>query len=196
MKGIITKALAAVCGTSLVAGAGGCWCYHNLVDPCYPERYESQSREEIKESFAPQVYNGHVLEQTIWNYHFETGSDKLTAGGMERLDYLVQRRPCPDPMLYLQTAHDLTYDQAAPEKFIAAHEELDQKRKRAVVNYLNAMTAGRNSSFVVVVHDPPFPGIAAQPTATALGKSNAAAQGVLPQGGGAAGGGAAAAGGH
>src|SRR5262245_49955435 len=52
-------------------------CYRNFIDPCYPERYEHAARQAVLAPFAQQVHNGHVLNQTIWNYYFEAGSDKL-----------------------------------------------------------------------------------------------------------------------
>ena len=66
--------------------------------------------------FAPQVNNGQVLDQTIWNYHFEPGTDRLTAGGLEHLAYIARRRPHPDTAVYLQTAQDVAYDPASPDK--------------------------------------------------------------------------------
>src|SRR5436309_10856752 len=109
MKGFIAKALAEGCLTG-AAAAGGCAQYRNVVDPCYPQRYECTARKEVLEAFGPQVQNGHILDQTIWNYHFVEGTDKLTAGGYDFLDYLVRRRPAPDGRVFLATARDLRYD--------------------------------------------------------------------------------------
>src|SRR5438876_1161430 len=100
MKGLIKKGVTAACLTGGLAVAGGCDTYRNLVDPCYPERYEYAARQEVQAAFAPQVYNGHVLDQTVWNYHFEPGEAKLTKGGQEHLVYLARRRPCPDGTIY------------------------------------------------------------------------------------------------
>ena len=74
--------------------------YRDLVDPCYPERYNYQARQEVVASYTPQVQNGHVLDQTVWNYDFEAGTDRLTGGGLEHLAYLARRRPQPDPVVY------------------------------------------------------------------------------------------------
>src|SRR6516225_8236195 len=103
MKGFITKTLKTACGLGLL-GMTGCFGYYDLVDPCYPERYNSMARHEVNQAFAPQMQNGHILDQTIWNFKFEEGTDKLTPGGMDHLAYLARRRPCPDPTIYLQTA--------------------------------------------------------------------------------------------
>ena len=43
MKGFIKKRLAACVAGGLVL-AGGC-CYRDLVDPCYPERFEYAARQ-------------------------------------------------------------------------------------------------------------------------------------------------------
>src|SRR5262249_10008226 len=158
----------------------GCDCYRSIVDPCYPQRYEYAARQELNMAFAPQVRNGHVLDQTVWNYHFEAGTDKLTPGGMEYLAYLARRRPCPDPTVYLQTAQDITYDPAAPEKFSEKRGLLDTKRIQAIQNYLTAQTASRHLAFEVVVHDPAEVGLNAIPVGISVLKMNNGAQGVLP----------------
>jgi hypothetical protein len=53
------------------------------------------------------VNNGHVLEQTVWNWHFESGSDVLTPAGQAKLDAISQVRPHPDGKIYLQVARDV-----------------------------------------------------------------------------------------
>jgi hypothetical protein len=169
MNGFIKKKLAACVAGGLVLG-GGCH-YRDLVDPCYPERYEYAARQEIYGAVAPQVSNGHVLDQTIWNYHFEPGKDRLTPGGLEYLAYLARRRPCPDPTVYLQTAQDLLYDQAKPEGYATARAALDAARMKAVKDFLTAQTAGRQVDFQVVVHDPADPGIAAAQIVGAVGST-------------------------
>lgn len=194
MNGFITKrALAACVLGALVAAGSGCGPkYQNLVDPCYPERYEAMARQSVHNALTPQVTNGHVLDQTVWNYHFEAGSDKLTPGGMEKLSYIARRRPAPDTMVYLQTAKDLTYDQAAPEKFIEARTTLDNKRMQVVKTYLNAVTAGRGVLFDVVAHDPSEVGMHAGAKAGIIARRDAAVAGSLPSstggGGGSSGG--------
>src|SRR5689334_10434362 len=101
MKGLIGKAVAVLGCASALAGMGGCDHYRDVVDPCYPQRYWYQSRENVHAAFAPQVRNGHVLDQTVWNYHFEEGTDKLTAGGQAQLNYIARRRPMADPCVFL-----------------------------------------------------------------------------------------------
>jgi hypothetical protein len=186
MKGFIAKA---ACGAGLLTGAFGCnwWgieTYSDLVDPCYPQRYEYAARQEVIGAVAPQMSNGHVLDQTVWNTHFEAGSEKLTPGGLAKLGQLARRRPAPDPIVYIETAQDVAYDAANPDKTTQARKELDQKRADAVQKYLQAYAGSRGMSFQVLVHDPNEVGMSAIPAAQSIQRSNAGAVGLLPGGGG------------
>ncbi len=181
MKGLISKALAALCGLAAAAGVG---CLpKKCVDPCYPERYNFMARQETNAAMAPQVQNGHVLDQTIWNGYFEPGTDKLSTGGLERLAYLARRRPCPDTNLYLQTAQDVVYEQAHPEKLVETRQMLDGKRIAAVQAYLAAQTAGRPMHFQILVHDPAEPSLASTPVNSSVTKMYQFFQGGLMMGG-------------
>jgi len=91
MKGFIAKTVTTV---GLSGAVLGCY-YRDIVDPCYPQRYEYAARMEVNQALAPQVRNGHILEQTVWNYEFEPGTPRLTPGGMDHLAYLARRRPAP-----------------------------------------------------------------------------------------------------
>jgi hypothetical protein len=188
MKGFIRKAVLAACGA---AGALGCYGYRDLVDVCYPVRYNYMAREEVNGAFAPQVQNGHVLDQTIWNYFFEPGTDRLTPLGLDRLAYLARRRPCPDPNLWLQTAQDIIYDSAAPEKMAEAREDLDKKRINAVTCFLVQQTAGRPMAFHIVVHDPAEAGLSAVPVNLSVLQMYYRFRGGLISGGNVTGGGGA-----
>jgi hypothetical protein len=159
--------LAGLCGLVL-ASLSGCYEYSDVVDPCYPARYYATSRNELIGAIAPQVNNGHILDQTVWNYDFDPGTDRLTAAGLLKLSYLARRRPAPDCTIYVQTAEDLSYDPATPNRLVESRTELDNKRREAVYKYLNAETAGRNLTFNVLVHDPADPGFAARPLGTAV----------------------------
>jgi len=167
MNGFIAKTLTAATLAGGLLSGPGCWRYRDLVDPCYPERYEFAARREVVEAITPQVHNGHVLDQTVWNSMFEydeerhVGTDRLTAAGMEHLAYLARRRPCPDPNIYLQTAQDVGYDPAVPEAFVQNRATLDALRIAAVQKFLGAYTAGRNLSFNVCLHDPAEVGMSA-----------------------------------
>jgi hypothetical protein len=194
MKGfIVTRTLTVLCAGGGLALSAGCAEYRNIVDPCYPQRYEFAARHEEMAALAPQVFNGHVLDQTIWNYQFEPGTDKLTPGGMEHLAYLARRRPYPDAMIYLQTAQDIPYDPAAPGKFSELRGKLDASRIQAIQSYLTAETAGRNLVFQVAVHDPAEVGLNAVPVQNAVNGMYTGFRGIMPFGGpsGAGGGGSA-----
>ena len=187
--------LAGLCGLALTA-LGGCDGYQDLVDPCYPARYNAMSHAELNAAIAPQVNNGHVLDQTIWNFHFDAGTDRLNAAGLEKLSYLARRRPAPDTTIWLQTAEDLVYDPAAPTKLVDGRSDLDGKRREAITRYLSAEAAGRGLAFNVVVHDPADAGFSARAlsnTTTAMygrfgGATVGAGVGVNPSGGAGAGG--------
>ncbi len=153
MKGLVKKALtgaALACGVS----AGGCESYPKCVDPCWPERYNNTARREVISAFAPQVQNGHILDQTIYNYQFEEGKAELTASGRDQLDTLVRRRPVPDPRIFLAEARDIAYEPSNPDALDVARRDLDNRRSAAIQKYLAAQTAGRPMQFEVVVHDP------------------------------------------
>src|SRR5262245_50452057 len=109
----------------IVAGAGtaalvGCYAHSDFVDNDWPYHYNQIARHSVIDAFNAQANNGHVLDQTIWNWHFEsevdmqTGERRPTArlhpAGMTHLMYLIRRTPAPDFNIYLQTAQDIPYD--------------------------------------------------------------------------------------
>lgn len=191
MKGLIKQAAAALGLGAVVAGAGGCYGYRDLVDPCYPERYEYMARQEVHGAFAPQVQNGRALDQTVWDWHFEPGLARLTLGGMEHLDYIVRRRPQPYTTVYVQTAKNVVYDSDHPDKMAEGRTDLDSRRVLAVQQYLIAKTAGRGLDFQVLVHDPSDQELSAAWSAFTMAKMLARPQGGLMTtgSGGASGGG-------
>jgi len=184
MNGFIQRTVLTLAGAGALAATQGCHEYNEIVDPCYPERYEYAARQEVKAAIGPQVMNGHVLDQTVWNYQFAPGTEVLTPYGLDHLAYLARRRPTPDPVIYLQTAQDIAYDPSAPGKFAEARTALDGKRIKAIQDYLTAQTAGRPVAFQVVVHDPGDPSISANPAGIAVQRMYGGAVGVLPLGGG------------
>ncbi|HYV39742.1 MAG TPA: hypothetical protein VE988_28900 [Gemmataceae bacterium] len=202
MNGFIKRTMSIVCLGGAAAVSGCCKDDCRLCDyydNCRIERYGSLARDSVMHTVGAQVNNGHVLDQTVFTYHFEAGTDKLTKGGLEHLAYLARRRPQPDPIIYLQTAstQDVAYDPAAPiDQFSKERAELDGKRIQAVQRFLNADTAGRAASFTVVLHDAPTPGLPATSIGIANQRLNNNFQGSLGGGmvGGAAGAGGAAGG--
>jgi hypothetical protein len=160
--GKMTKLLS---GAVLAGGVLTTGCHHGGKerewhgDPCWPDRYSNEARKLQVAGFEPQVLNGHILDQTIWNQHFDMGSDKLNAAGMDKLDQLARRRPAPDTRIFLQTARDLTFNPEKPGDYATKRSELDVKRAAAIKQYLETSLTGRPSKFEVEVHDPAMPGI-------------------------------------
>jgi hypothetical protein len=161
----MTKLVAGVVlagGAALAAGCHGDGEHGGIQahgDPCWPDRYSNESRAAVVANFQPQVENGQVLDQTVWNTHFEYGTDKLNGAGMDKLDQIARRRPHPDPRVFLQTARDMAYDAAKPEEYAAKRQELDTRRVAAVQKYLSASLTGRPATFDIQIHDPSVPGI-------------------------------------
>jgi hypothetical protein len=163
----------------------------DLYDRCYPQRYMSLARREVNLAFTPQVQNGQVLDQTVWNHHFELGTDRLTPGGMAALQMISRRRPCPDQTVYLATSLDLSYDPNCPDRYCGARQELDSRRVAAVQKYLTGLNCGRPVDFQVLVHDPSDVTISTMPATLSVIQMYARFRGGLTTGGGGAGGGAA-----
>ena len=79
--------------------------------------------------FAAQVNNGQVLNQTVWNWYFETGTDKLTPAGRTKLDSIAQTRPQPDGReLYLQAARDVVVYGAGEHRTRSAPSRSELRR--------------------------------------------------------------------
>ena len=168
MNRMIRAAAAAVV---LAGGLGSVGCVHsggpsiedryrNYVDPCYPERYNHMARLEVVAPFAQQVHNGHVMNQTVYNWYFEAGSDKLTPAGVEKLDSLARVRPVPDAKIYIQTARDIVVTAENTGKIADLRANLDAKRGAAIQKYMAEQPAfGTAVAYEVYVHDPVVPGI-------------------------------------
>lgn len=184
MKGFINRYTAGLWVSAvlcLAAWQAGCQpLKYHVCDPCYPERYWYEARHNYRHLYANQTNNGHVLDQTVWNYHFEkdykkdpeTGNwsssptAKLNQMGVEHLQYLVRRRPKADPKLYLQTSVDVAYNPAiAPEEMANLRAHLDKERMASINHFLVAHLRNRHHeyAFQIVVHDPGDVTIAATP---------------------------------
>ena len=153
-----------VIGLTGLGGVASLGCHsdgeHKYGDPCWPDRYAAEARAKQVALFEPQVTNGNILDHTVWNYHFEAGTDKLNAAGKDKLDQLGRRRPAPDAVIYLQTMRDADYDAATPEAYANKRADVDSKRVLAVQKYLGATLSGRPPlTFMVQIHDPAPPGI-------------------------------------
>jgi hypothetical protein len=132
--------------------------YRNCVDTNWPERYNYAARQAVLAPFEQQAASGHFLHQTIWNWYFEPGTDRLTAGGMQKLDSLARTTPGPDTKIYLQTARDLVMTADNIDKFAAQRTELDAKRAAAIQRYMSTQP-GPAVAYEIAVHDAAVPGL-------------------------------------
>jgi hypothetical protein len=134
--------------------------------------------------FAQQVVNGHVLNQTIWNYYFEFGTDTLSPAGIEKLTSIARVRPGPDPKLYIQTARDIPAS-VDPLKIPDVRADLDAKRAVSIQKYLASQPAfGGAVAYEVFVHDAATPGLNAEMASSAYRGSFRGYAGGIASGGG------------
>ena len=139
-------------------GRGGDHVRMGCYDSCWPDRYSYAARQSVVAPFAQQAATGHFLHQTLWNYYFEQGTDKLTPGGMEKLDSVARTTPSPDPRLYIQTARDVAVTPENMDKVVALRNDLNGKRAAAIKKYMTTQF-GSGMEYEVYVHDAPVPGI-------------------------------------
>ena len=171
MKGFITKTVTGLCLSITLSALGGCNHYRDIVDPCWPERYNSLARQSVRDLSNAQAEKGHILDQTIWNWHFEADAKggqgaTLNGAGIETLKLISRRLPAPDFQIYLQTAQDLPYTAGvAPEKYVADRNKLNERRIQAIQNFLAAQAPKSGAgAYTVGVHDFVAPGIPANVT--------------------------------
>ncbi len=124
----------------------------------WPQRNSYLARESVLHPFEVQMNNATVLNGVLNNLDFESGSDKLNGVGRDKLDRHARKMPAPDGKVYLQTAADVPFDAAAPEKAVQVRTDLDQKRAQAVLSYLNTRPNTRGVAFEVVAIDIADPG--------------------------------------
>jgi hypothetical protein len=132
--------------------------YRNWFDTNWPDRYDYAARQGVLAPFGQQVTNGHFLHQTVWNWYFEPGSDKLTPGGMDKLDSLARTTPGPDTKIYIQTARDLVVTPENTDKIVAMRTDLDSRRAAAIQRYMGTQPGGA-IPYEIAVHDAPVPGM-------------------------------------
>jgi hypothetical protein len=144
------------CGAGARDGGGLGACYRNWVDVNWPDRYNYAARQSVVAPFAQQAATGHFLNQTLWNFYFEPTSDKLTPGGMDKLNALAHATPGPDSRIYLQHAHDIAVTQENMDKVGAQRNDLDARRAAMVRRYM-ASSFGPPMDYEILVHDAPTP---------------------------------------
>lgn len=174
-----SKALAAGLA-SLLAGLAGCTgTYYDVVDPCYPQRYNCKARGEVVEPLNTQAANGLALEQTLYNHYFAEGTDDLLPGGKDLLVRIARRRPMPEPMVYVQAANDgKILNNQNLDEIAAQRKELNEKRVKAVTAFLKAIRP--DFAFTVAVHDPSRVGIDAMEGMQSVRDMHSSAIGNMP----------------
>ena len=125
----------------------GCFGYRDVVDPYYPKRYNVDARNSVRTALAPQVSNGNVLDQTVWDFHFESGKPELNAMGKDHLKRLARRRPVAQEVIFLQVAQN-------PDENVN-NKELNKARSENIKTYITKMSQDKvHPEFQVVLHDP------------------------------------------
>ena len=125
----------------------GCFGYRDVVDPYYPKRYNVDARNSVRTALAPQVSNGNVLDQTVWDFHFESGKPELNAMGKDHLKRLARRRPVAQEVIFLQVAQN-------PDEKVN-NKELNKARSENIKAYMTKISQDKvHPEFQVVLHDP------------------------------------------
>ncbi len=189
--------LAGVLATGMVSITGCVGTYSDIVDPCYPERYNCMARGSVVEPQKTMDTNGTALEQTVYNYHFREGSDELLPGGKSLLIRLARRRPQPETQIYVQTTNDESVlSNRNLEEIGPKRKELNEKRVKVVAEFLKAIRP--DVGFTITIHDPAKIGIFSEEARTAVRDMHNSAVGNMQlqgPGGVSAGGGGGSAGG-
>lgn len=166
---------AALLGVLSITGCYGT--FHEVVDPCYPERYNCKARESVADMRQMQVQNGLAYEQTLYVHHFNAGSESLNPGGVALLSRLANRRPVPESTIYLQTAqnsYDLDFKK--PEEYASKRRDLDDKRKTEIEKFLKMERP--DLTFSVVVSNPAKLGMSGAEGGKAISDIKASASGT------------------
>jgi hypothetical protein len=111
--------------------------------------------------FAQQIANGHFALQTVDNWYFEAGTDKLNPAGMAKLDSLARTTPAPDPKIFVQDARDVLVTPENADRIKTLRDDLTARRAVAIQKYL-ATQPGSPVAYEIMVTDAPTQGIPAQ----------------------------------
>jgi len=134
--------LAGLLSASLVSLTGCYGTYNDLVDPCYPERYNCQARAEVQSRIAMQSKNGLDIEQTLYNYHFKPNSADIAPSGQNLLTRVATRRPSAFKEVFVQNSFDAVtdanFDPATAGATADKIRELNKNRRDAVLAFLNS----------------------------------------------------------
>ena len=168
MKGFIKQTATGICFSAGLFTIMGCYHYREIVDPCWPERYNAIAAHSVRDMQIAQADKGHILNQTLWNEDFD--GDKIKPSGIARLKWIAGREPTPVLMkVYLQNA-DVPLD-ADTAKYIREQERANDGRRKAMQAFLSTQTAARNGTvYQIDVHDYVQPSYPANWTQNALDK--------------------------
>jgi hypothetical protein len=138
LRRILSKAGLGCAALALMSVTGCYGTFHEVVDPCYPERYNCKAREEVNAFRNMQEANGTAIEQTLYAHYFMPGEAKLNDGGIAFLERITHRRPSPETTIYIQTAqntYDLDFNQNAGQ-VAQKRTDLDNARKALVEQFV------------------------------------------------------------
>lgn len=139
MLGRILSKAGLGCAALAVLSVTGCYgTFHEVVDPCYPERYNCKAREEVRAFREMQEANGTAIEQTLYVHYFEPGKASLNDGGIAFLERVSHRRPAPETTIWIQSAqntYDLDFTKEAGT-IAQKRTDLDNARKALVEQFL------------------------------------------------------------
>jgi len=179
LRRILSKAGLGCAALALMSVTGCYGTFHEVVDPCYPERYNCKAREEVRALRDMQEANGTAIEQTLYVHYFKPGSAELNDAGVAVLERLSHRRPAPETTIFVQTAqntYDLDYRQ--PEQLAQRRNELDNTRKAQVEQFLRVARPDVNFT-VVAGANPGREGINGNEAATSVRNIRRTARGYF-----------------
>jgi hypothetical protein len=156
--------------------ADGLPSYHYVHQ--WPQPYAGQAQGQVAAAVALQAHNGHVLEQTFWNYYFKEGSADLRPAGRALLDRLVRREGEPVLGLYLQTARDVELSADHPGQYGRDQAALNAKRLQVISAYLAATRP--DVVFTLNVHDAAPTRMAALEADGPVRELRVTAKGIIP----------------
>ncbi len=156
---------------------------HALLPNVQQEVLASQARELVSRPFADQAANGAVVDQTVWNYHFESDvSARMHTNAYFLLDRLARRQVnAGGGCLRLHVQRAQTHPGEVPLAELAQRRlELDNRRLDAITVYMQQAWPGM--AFTVQLYDPSPVGMSAVEATMAANKEQGTAFGFIPAG--------------
>jgi hypothetical protein len=151
--------------------------HHHYVPQYRPQELSGMARNSIKDALAEQVGNGQLQEYTIWNNCFTEETAELQGNGRSLLERLARKYPGQSVSIYIQTAHDISFDSTLLDEYVESRRKLDLERAKAVNEYCNVVLGMNQIS--LFVHDPQQNRMWAYEAAPAYNHIKRSASGVL-----------------